>query len=649
MNLAERTKMTLKEAGMKNYLLFAPNSNIANIASQINAQTHDYHIDIELCTEKEEVIKKATSLPPEKYDLIIARGLIVNYVKSATSLPVVSMRMTSQEMMALIHQAVNRFDRNHIKIGIIGSKELFPDISKLNSFFNATITLFYITAPDEVRTCVDRAQNDQYDIILGGLSACQYAESIQMPSLTFEGSEDSLLEALRVARQISYASEIEKKNRAEISVLLDYSINGIIRIDSNGHMINMNRIARETLHYPFDSTSHQHISALSNNISPSLLHQVLDLGMSIHSLFLTIGEHDFLCNFIPLTANQVSDGAILSLQETKTILNASSIIKRDSHQADPQAKFSFQNFICVSETMQQIIRNAKIMSQADSPVFIYGENGTEREQLAECIHLESTRCNGPFITFDCKGYRAEEQRKLLRGFLGNDKNADYISPFSFADKGTLLIKNIDHLTSDNQEFLLHFLTAKTVLDPEIHRLYTYDVRIIATAASNLRSQLEQEEFNSELFYLLSGMSLHLPPLRQRKEDVRAYIHSYIRHYSNLHSRLNTLSADSEKILVQYPWPGNLTQLSHFCEHLVLFSNRKIISEDFVSSELINAFPPIKQETASDSDSDRFWPNEEARHLAELLKKYNGNKNQIANMLGISRSTLWRKLKRYHLQ
>ena len=632
---------------MKNYLLFAPNPNVADIANQINAQSHDYHIDIELCTEKESVIQKAASLPPDKYDLIIARGLIVNYIKSATTLPVVSMRMTSQEMISLIQQAVNQFDHSCIKIGIIGSKELFPDISKLNSFFNATITPFYITAPDEVRTCVDRARSDQYDIILGGLSACQYAESIHMPCLTFEGSEDSLLEAIRVARQISYASEIEKKNRTEISVLLDYSINGIIRIDNSGHITNMNRIARETLHYPFDSTPSQHISALSNNISPSLLHQVLDLGMSIHSLFLTIGEHDFLCNFIPLTANQISDGAILSLQETKTILNASSIIKRDSHQADLQAKFSFQNFICVSETMQQIIRNAKIMSQASSPVFIYGENGTEREQLAECIHMESSRCDGPFITFDCKGYRPDEQRKLFCGFLGHDKNADYISTLSFADKGTLLIKNIDHLTPDNQEFLLHFLTAGTVLDPDIHRLCTYDVRIIATASSNLRTQFDQGHFNPELFYLLAGMSLYIPPLYKRKDDIRAYINYYIRHYSILHSRLNTLSADSEKILIQYPWPGNLTQLSHFCEHLVLFSNRKIISEDFISSELMNAFPPIKQDT--DSDSDRFWPNEEARHLAELLKKYHGNKNEIANMLGMSRSTLWRKLKRYNLQ
>ena len=631
---------------MRNYILFSPNEDITSIAVQLSEASDEYNLEIFTDDEKEHIIKKAASLSPDRYDLAIARGMMVNYVKSTSPIPVVEMRMTSQEMIALIQRALGMLQKDHPKIAIIGSMELFPDISSLSGLFQSTISVFYISSPAEVEACVAKACEDGYDMLIGGAAMCEYARSIHMSHLNLSGSQDSLLEALRVARQICDASDMEKKNRAEISVLLDYSVNGIIKVTTKGILSGMNRIASEMLELSPAEVEGQHISRVIPSVSSALLHQVIDLGMSIHSLFLTIDGHEYLCNFIPLTVDRYTEGAILSLQAVKTILNVSSIVKRDLHQKTLRPTTSFGALVCVSDLMKKNIQQAKILSLSDSPVLIYGEDGTEREELAECIHMESDRCDKPFVHINCKNHTPAAQRDLLLGYLSNEQKGDIsLSPFSLSDKGTLLLQNVDSLSRENQEFLYHYMTTGSITDEYSNHIFLYDVRIIATACTDLRQEVSQGSFCPELYFIMASMSLGIAPLRRRRDDLAVYIQNFIKHYSTIHSRLNTLSEPAKKLLTEYPWPGNLPQLSHFCERLVLFSPRKIIGAEYVSAQLSDVFPLIP--VPGDNTTGIFY-NEESKQILELLEKYHGNKSRVAQQLAVSRSTLWRKLKKYGL-
>ena len=632
---------------MRNYILFSPNADITSIASRLSESATDYHLDIFTNNDRDTIVKKASSLTIDQYDLVIARGMMVDYIKPSTNIPVVEMRMTIKEMIALIKKAIGILKKKNARISIIGSHKLFPDVTFLSDLFQCTIRVFYLSSHSEVNNCVDNARQNGYDMVIGGQTMCQYAAICQMPYLNISGSQDSLLEALRVAEQICDASDIEKKNRAEISVLLDYSVNGIIKINHSGMITGMNRLARELLRLTQNLVENKHISSISPNITSALLHQVIDMGMSVHSLFLTINSHEYLCNFIPLTVNHYSEGAILSFQAVKTILNTSSIVKRDLHQKQLKPSASFNTLVYSSDIMKEVIREAKILSLTSSPVYIFGENGTEREQLAECIHMESVRWGGPFIHINCKNYTSDAQRNILLGYLSNEnKNDVSLSPFSISDKGTLLLQNIDALSIQNQEFLYHYLTTGSIADEYSNRIFIYDVRIIATGDTDLGEMVSKGTFSRELYFHLASLSLNIPPLRVRKDDLVTYIQYFIKHYSTVHSRLNTLSAAACKRMEEYPWPGNITQLSHFCERLVLFSHRKIIGDNYVSEQLLAIYPNISFGPLKGSS--RVYYNAEAKMIAELMNTRKGNRNQVAEDLKISRSTLWRKIKKYGL-
>lgn len=633
---------------MRNYILFAPNEDIASIAARQASSSSEYRLEIFTDTEKEKIIQKASSLQPGQYDLAIARGIMVDYVRSVSSIPIVEMRMTSQEMIALVQKALNTLEKKHAKIAIIGSHKLFPDISFLSELFQCTIDVFYISAPSEVTACVDQAKAAGYEILIGGQAPCQYASSIQMPYLNLSGSQDSLLEALRLARQICDASDVERKNRAEISVLLDYSVNGIIKVTPTGLISGMNRKAVEMLKLASGSVDGQHITTVIPNLSVSVLHQVVDLGISLHSLFITIGGNEYLCNFIPMTIDRYIDGAILSLQAIKTILNTSSIVNRDIHQKPLRPQTTFQNLVCKSAIMQTTIHQARILSLSSSPLLIYGEKGTECEKLAECIHNESPRSNAPFVHINCKSYSAEKQRDLLLGYLSSEDKKDIsLSPFSMSDKGTLLLENIDSLSPENQEFLNYYISTESIIDEYSNRVFVYDIRIIATAETDLSGLVQEGNFSRELYFKLVSLSLHVPPLRLRKEDLVVYIRDYIKHFSSIHSRLNTISKEAENLLLSQPWYGNLPAVSSFCERLILFAPHKIIGKTYTEEQLTLVFSH-RTATVPDTTSTDYSFHGEAEHISELLDKYRGNKTKVAEQLKISRSTLWRKMQKYNL-
>lgn len=647
-NIIKLTEKLLQGDFMRNYILFSPNEDIASIAARQASSSSEYHLEIFTDTEKEKIIQKASSMQPGQYDLAIARGMMVDYIRSVSAIPIVEMRMTSQEMITLIQQALNILDKKHAKIAIIGSHKLFPDITFLSELFQCTINIFYISSSTGVEICVDEARANGYEIVIGGQSVCQYAYSIQMPHLNLSGSQDSLLEALRLARQICDASDMERKNRAEISVLLDYSVNGIIKVTPAGLISGMNRKAAEMLKLSSVSVDGKHITSVIPNLSASVLHQVVDLGISLHSLFITIGGSEYLCNFIPMTIDHYIDGAILSLQAIKTILSASSIVNRDLHQKPLRPQTAFQNLVCASSSMQAVIHQARIFSLSSSPLLIYGEKGTECEKLAECIHNESPRSNAPFVHVNCKSYSAGAQRSLLLGYLSNEEKKDVsLSPFSMSDKGSLLLENIDALSPDNQEFLNYYLSTDSIIDEYSNRIFIYDIRIIATSASDLFALVQEGRFSRELYFKLVSMSIYVPPLRQRKEDLAVYIRNYIKHFSSIHSRLNTISKEAEELLLSQPWYGNLPSVSSFCERLILFAPHKIIGKAYTAEQLALVFShrPV---TTPDTSTTDYSLHGEAAEISELLDKYRGNKTKVAEQLDISRSTLWRKMQKYNL-
>jgi DNA-binding NtrC family response regulator len=218
--------------------------------------------------------------------------------------------------------------------------------------------------------------------------------------------------------------------------------------------------------------------------------------------------------------------------------------------------------------------------------------------------------------------------------------------FESAHDGTLLLEDVEYLSPDAQRRLLHYLQTGTSIPCGVYSPQRLDVRVMATTSCNLAEHMEQRSFFASLFYALNVFSLKIPPLRERKEDLDPLIDLTINRMERQYGRYLSLTKDAKHELLIYPWPGNLPQLQAFCERLLLMSPHRSVNRDFVRRLLLEAYPVVLD---LPSAGQQRVESPEAAVLVRLMAQYDGNRELIAKRLGISKTTLWRRLKKLGIE
>lgn len=298
--------------------------------------------------------------------------------------------------------------------------------------------------------------------------------------------------------------------------------------------------------------------------------------------------------------------------------------------------------------MAECVRLAGLYAMSDQPVVISGETGTEKRLVAECIHNGSIRESGPFLDLSCGGLSGEEQGQLIFGERGAALQAQ---------GGTLLIHEADELTADNQYRLYQLIRFRFCHDFNTARTRNMNVRVMVTVRRPLAQLMMEGTMRRDLYYLLSGLELFVPPLRERKEDLQKLIDETIKTCCDRYSRYHVVTDGAKEVLMKYPWPGNRLQIESFCERLILTAGKRSIDELAVKRLLTELYLEAVNEPGSHFENgsgdvvreERFPAaeyNEEAERIVECLKKYGGSREKTAARLGISKSTLWRHMKKY---
>ncbi|HBA62421.1 MAG TPA: diguanylate cyclase, partial [Lachnospiraceae bacterium] len=292
---------------------------------------------------------------------------------------------------------------------------------------------------------------------------------------------------------------------------------------------------------------------------------------------------------------------------------------------------------------------AKEYALSDSPVLLYGEEGSEYYLIAEAIHNNSTRKSGPFISVSTRGMDKDQQLQILfGGELGIDdaqsrKNGVFIK----ANHGTIFIKEIEHLTLRVQHQICRTLISQAITRTDARPMDNVDVRIMAFSRVNLRHLVKMGKFSEELFYLLQGLTLHIPGLNQRQEDLRHYFDRFMKEYSQKYNKHLSVTQGGYEKVQQLLWKGNLIQLRSFCERLVITSEKRSIDEVRIQN-LYSELYPFVSEVEGEAKV-VVYQSPEAAELSAILEKYHGNRNLAAKELGISTTTLWRRMKKYGIE
>jgi DNA-binding NtrC family response regulator len=303
-----------------------------------------------------------------------------------------------------------------------------------------------------------------------------------------------------------------------------------------------------------------------------------------------------------------------------------------------------------SVAMQQVVRTVERIAPSDVTVLITGESGTGKEVIADLIHALSPRSKNKIIKVNCAALPRELIESELFGskkgsFTGS--NSDRIGLFRQAEGGTLVLDEISEMPIDTQSKLLRVLQDQEVRPVGDTSSYKTNCRIIAATNRKPEEAIADGKLREDLFYRISAISVHLPPLRERRDDIMPLANSFLKRFGAQANRnLTGFKADAIERLTAFDWPGNIRQLQNEIQRAVLLSE----GDEVAAADLSITYVKTNPGAAEESDTSfTLLEGVERNAIVQMLKETNGNKLETAKRLGIGRQTLYNKIKAYGIE
>lgn len=323
-------------------------------------------------------------------------------------------------------------------------------------------------------------------------------------------------------------------------------------------------------------------------------------------------------------------------------------------------QYHFTDIIGTSKTLKDCIFSARAAANSNSNVLLQGESGTGKEIFAQSIHNASSRHGKPFVAINCGAIPREligsELFGYVEGAFTGAKRGGQIGKFEMASGGTIFLDEIGDMPFDLQVALLRVLQDRHITRIGEAREIPVDVRVICATNKNLRYEIEKGNFREDLFYRLNVISINIPPLRDRKEDIPLLIERFLNSCNQYGENIaNIFQPDIMQLLKNYSWPGNIRELQNIVERLVCIAGQRPITVQDIPGEIISCSTNSNTDGAFALNTQalhrkrkRMSAEEEYQQIINLLHRYHGNITQIAQEMGLSRMTLYRKLKLYNI-
>ncbi len=321
------------------------------------------------------------------------------------------------------------------------------------------------------------------------------------------------------------------------------------------------------------------------------------------------------------------------------------VVKRALEKPLEMPTLDRQEIVYASEAMARILAMVERVAPSDSTVLITGESGTGKGLIAQKIHGLSNRRLEPFVTVDCGTlvetlFESELFGHVKGAFTG--ANANKIGKFELAHGGTLFFDEISNISLEVQAKLLRAVQERKISRVGSHRVISVDVRLIAATNRDLARAIREGSFREDLFYRLNVVSIHIPPLRQRKEDIPLLAAHFLAKFNKrLKKSVQGFTPEALDMMLNYHWPGNVRELENMVERLVVFSVGPYLEVADLAFSGVDFVAPSDGDTVSLKDMERD-------HIRRVLQQCEGRRADTARLLGIDRKTLREKLKRYQI-
>ncbi|MDD2233914.1 MAG: sigma 54-interacting transcriptional regulator [Desulfitobacteriaceae bacterium] len=447
-------------------------------------------------------------------------------------------------------------------------------------------------------------------------------------------------------------------NTGKINIIYD----GIVVVDKHGHVTLINQVLADFLKVKPDDVLKKHITKLMQN---TRLHIIAKTGVPEISEIQNIGEQRYLVSRLPIIKNGVPSGAVgkvvfpqlPEIQELVRRLNTlqSKVQYYEELQNSKIKQSVTNNIIGTSPTVLNLKEEIHKVSRTNSNVLITGESGTGKELVAQAIHYESERSNGPFIKLNCAAIPENLLESEILGyapgaFSGANRNGKP-GRFELADKGTLFLDEIGDMSCKLQAKLLRVIQEREFERVGGTKTITVDVRIITATNMDLHKAVAAGTFREDLYYRINVINLHVPPLRERKSDIELLSLNFIKKLNHiLKTEITKLSPEALDIFMNYSWPGNIRELRNVIERAANYALKGEIQPVHLPINLLVPNETLELTQNKKDDTYRnIVKNTQREIIISALNKTGGNKSKAAKMLNMSRTSLYSALLKLNIK
>jgi PAS domain S-box-containing protein len=447
----------------------------------------------------------------------------------------------------------------------------------------------------------------------------------------------------------------KKQLTSYLSTFVETVNDAVTAVDREGRVIYWNKTAEQVYGINKEEIIGRKIGEHFDKES-IMLHQILDEGRTVRQIYHqpTPNTH-VLINASPIVDNnQQIIGGIATEQDITRIVRLNEELYSTIPLRIEQDK-PFSSIIGMGHAFQHSLEVAQKFANFSTPVLLIGEPGSGKEMLAQAIHFSGGRKDGVFLTLHCGAIPGGLLETELFGYQGGAFTSEEYQgkegKLELAAGGTLFLEEIGLMPLDIQLKLIQFLKTKSFYRMGGEHLIETDTRIIATTQFSLQPMMEQGLFLEELYYHLNVMSIEIPPLRERTEDIPELVLSFIREFTAQYAKPNPkLNSDVMTALMNYDWPGNIRELRNVMERMIILCDGESITVKQLPQGLASTvLNDDKVEEEALILKSKFLNQKEDSIINEAIRKAYGNKSAAAKMLGISRGTLYKKMKEYDIR
>ena len=569
--------------------------------------------------------------------IVIARGYMAYMLKRVKpEASVVEIPMSVYDILEAARCA--RKETGAKRLAFIAADSEDFEASVIDSDFFPDIVGYRYKDEREILPYLQSARRLGIDAILCGDCVYEYAKQVNYPAVLIGMGEVSVQQATAEAIRL-YNSNVENLLRVRRFESVLQNVNqSVISTDNLGRVRVFNHNAELLFHIPASTVMGKDILDVCPEIQ-----EVIDVHPD--GCQISIRGISVFARYSPIYISSEVSAAVITMQEISDIQRIEINIRNQLRTKGFVAQHTFDDILGTSSAIRKTVEFAKKFSITDFNVLLIGETGTGKEVFAQSIHNMSSRSSGPFVAVNCASLSDSLLESELFGYVdgaftgANRKGKRGL--FELANNGTIFLDEIGEISPYMQNRLLRVIEAREIMRLGDDSVIPVNIRIIAATNRNLERLVETGEFRKDLLYRLDVLRLNIPPLRFRGKDIILIFKRFMHDIdSNNSGRMHTLDSSAEKVLLSYNWDGNIRELRNICERLSV-----IVEHEVINASDIDICLGKSAITCDDKLS--FEDSIIKKELESALSSYS-SKKEMAEALGMDRTTLYRKLKKYGL-